>query len=215
LSEDISQRTSTTDGLTWEDGVNNGGVAIIDYQISMREQGGDYSTIATGITAKSYTATGLVLGTTYEFTVEARNSVGLSSPSASVTFLHAIPPATPSAPTLTNDDTSVIIDWVAPNNHGAVITSYSILIRESDEVTFTEHVADCDGSDPTILSNTHCEVPLAALTASPYDLELGEGIFAKVIATNIKGDSSASNPGNVATIIEAPDAPINLAEDTA
>jgi hypothetical protein len=107
-----------------------------------------------------------------------------------------------------------VINWVAPNNHGAEITSYTVLIRESDDVTFTEHVADCDGSDPTIVANTQCIVPLAALTASPYELNLGEGIFAKVIATNVKGDSAASQAGNVATIIEAPDAPINLAENT-
>jgi hypothetical protein len=37
LLEDITQRTSTTDGLTWDDGANNGGVAIIDYRISKRE----------------------------------------------------------------------------------------------------------------------------------------------------------------------------------
>jgi hypothetical protein len=112
--------------------------------------------------------TGLILGTNYEFDVEAQNLVGYSSPSASVSFLHALVPSTPSAPTLTNDDTSVIIDWVAPASNGSPITRYTILIRESDEVTYTEHVADCDGSDPTIISNTHCEVPLAALTAHPY-----------------------------------------------
>lgn len=50
LAEDISQRTSTTDGLTWSDGVNNGGVSIIDYRINMREQSGSYSVIATGVT---------------------------------------------------------------------------------------------------------------------------------------------------------------------
>jgi hypothetical protein len=65
LAEDITQRTSTTDGLTWADGVNNGGLAIVDYRINMREQGGTYAEIASGITTKSYTATGLVLGTTY------------------------------------------------------------------------------------------------------------------------------------------------------
>jgi hypothetical protein len=136
--------------------------------------------------------TGLVLGTTYEFTVEAQNSVGYSNPSESISFLHAIPPATPSAPTLVNDDTSVIIDWVAPNSNGAEITSYTILLRESDDVTFTEDAINCDGSDATIISNTHCEVPLSVLTAAPYLLSLGEGIFAKVIATNVKGDSVTS-----------------------
>lgn len=136
--------------------------------------------------------TGLVLGTTYEFTVAAQNSVGYSTESSPVSFLHAIPPATPSAPTLVNDDTSVIIDWVAPNSNGAQITSYKILLRQSDDVTFTEDVINCDGSDSTIIQNTHCEVPLSVLTSAPYLLSLGEGIFAKVIATNVKGDSIAS-----------------------
>jgi hypothetical protein len=36
LSEDITHRTSTTDGLSWVDGANNGGVPIIDYRINMR-----------------------------------------------------------------------------------------------------------------------------------------------------------------------------------
>jgi hypothetical protein len=128
--------------------------------------------------------------------------------------LHAIPPITPSAPTLINDDTSVIIDWVAPNSNGAPITSYTILIRESDELSFTEDAVSCNGANPTILSNTHCEVPLATLTQAPYSLSLGDGIFAKVVATNVKGDSVSSQAGNVATIITAPDAPINLAENT-
>jgi hypothetical protein len=158
----------------------------------MRVQGGFWSIIANGITSKSYTVTGLTLGTTYEFTVEAQNSVGYSTPSSQVVIFHAMVPTAPSAPTLTNDDTSVIIDWVAPANNGAEITRYTILIRESNDVTYTEHTADCDGSDATIISNTHCEVPLAVLTASPYQLLLGEGIFAKVIATNTKGDSAAS-----------------------
>lgn len=37
LTEDNSVRTSTTNGLTWSDGTNNGGVPIIDYRINMRQ----------------------------------------------------------------------------------------------------------------------------------------------------------------------------------
>jgi hypothetical protein len=57
-------------------------------------------------------------------------------------------------------------------------------------------------------------VPLSTLTSAPYLLITGDGVFAKVIATNVKGDSQDSQVGNVATIISAPDAPINLAENT-
>jgi hypothetical protein len=64
-------RTETTDGLIWTDGVNNGGVPIIDYRINFRVLGGSYAIAASGITTQSYTVTGLTLGITYEFTVEA------------------------------------------------------------------------------------------------------------------------------------------------
>lgn len=68
--------------------------------------------------------TGLVLGTTYEFTVEAQNSVGYSNPSSLISFLHAIPPEVPLTPSSTNSGTDVVIDWSAPADNGAQITSY-------------------------------------------------------------------------------------------
>lgn len=92
LTEDISVRTYTTDGITWTDGTNSGGVPIIDYRINQRELGGNYLEIASGITTQSYTIPDLVLGTTYEFTLESRNSVGFSSISESLSILHAIAP---------------------------------------------------------------------------------------------------------------------------
>lgn len=97
-------RTSTTDGLTWSDGFNNGGVVILDYRIKRRESGtaDPYVTVDTGIIGQSQTLTGLTLGVTYDFTVEARNSVGYSDTSDSITILHAIPPEKPIAPTTTN-----------------------------------------------------------------------------------------------------------------
>jgi hypothetical protein len=47
---------------------------------------------ASGITTQSHTVTGLVLGVTYEFTIEAGNSVGFSAPSDSLLVLHALVP---------------------------------------------------------------------------------------------------------------------------
>lgn len=43
------------------------------------------------------------------------------------------------------------------------------------------------------MSMTQCVVPLAALTAGPYSLELGEAIVAKVKATNNYGASEYSD----------------------
>jgi hypothetical protein len=207
-------RTSSTNGLAWTEGVNNGGTAVIDYQINMKEEGGSYTSITFGITSHSFTVTGLVLGTTYYFTVEARNSVGYSAPSNELSFLHAIVPEAPDAPTTTNSGTDVVIDWSAPSNNGAEITSYQILIRQSDGTTFSEDLTDCNGSATVIVLTTQCTVPISTLTAEPYSLNGGDSVTVKVIATNVKGDSLDSSMGNGATIIAPPDAPINLAEDT-
>jgi hypothetical protein len=154
VAENQAQRSSSTIGLTWSDGASNGGLAVIDYRINQRVQGGSYSVIATGISTQSYTATGLTLGTTYEFTVEARNTNGHSSPSTDFTILHAVAPDTISTPTTTNSGTSVIIDWTAPSDNGSTITYYTITIRQSDGTTYTEDSVNCDGSDNTIKSNT-------------------------------------------------------------
>lgn len=58
-------------------------------------------------------------------------------------------------------------------------------------------------------------MPLATLTSDPYSLSYGADVNVKIIATNVKGDSLESLVGSGATIITAPDAPINLQENTA
>lgn len=110
----------------------------------MREQGGTYSVIATGVTTQSYTATSLTLGVTYEFTVEAQNSVGYSNPSTSVQFLHAIPPEAPLTLSTTNVGTDVVFDWNDAVDNGAEVLSYQVIIEQKDG-TFTESTT-CDGS---------------------------------------------------------------------
>jgi hypothetical protein len=44
-------------------------------------------------------------------------------------------------------------------------------------------------------------IPSAILEAAPYSLTFGDIVFAKVIATNVKGDSPESDEGYGATII--------------
>jgi hypothetical protein len=52
------------------------------------------------------------------------------------------------------------------------------------------------------------------LRATPYSLEWGSSVYAKVIATNTYGNSIESLAGNDAMITTNPDAPINIIEDT-
>jgi hypothetical protein len=108
----------------------------------------------------------------------------------------------------------VIIDWTPPSNNGAEITSFTVLIQQSDG-QFSEDLTNCDGNDFTIRSNSECTVPLSTLTNAPYSLSNNDSVNVKIIATNVKGDSAESVLGFGAIIIAIPDAPIDLAENTA
>ena len=146
--------------------------------------------------------------------VEGRNVNGYSVPSNDFSILHAIAPEVPGTPTTTNSGTNIVIDWSAPTDNGSVITSYTILILQSDGLTYTEDSVNCDGLDSTIILATQCTIPLSVLTSAPYSLSLTTSVQAKVAATNVKNTSLLSSAGNGATIITSPDAPISLSENT-
>lgn len=65
--------------------------------------------------------------------------MGYSSASNVVNILTAQVPAQPDAPTTNFEsiDNSIVIDWIAPDDGGSPITSYVIVIRQSDGATFT------------------------------------------------------------------------------
>ena len=94
--------------VSWTIPASNGGSAIIDYTV--KSTPGNFTAIASGPTATSATVSGLVNGTSYTFTVHARNSVGNSlestasnavSPSASGPVFRRQPYLTDTTPTST------------------------------------------------------------------------------------------------------------------
>jgi hypothetical protein len=100
----------------------------LDYQV-WYDQGILNSTLvllASALTTKSYTATGLTEGTSYVFKVAARNSVGVSALSNQVRILAAQIPDVPSAPLTTVSGDNVVISWTKPYTGGSEITSYVV-----------------------------------------------------------------------------------------
>jgi len=61
----------------WDEGFN-GGTPIIDYQVQYDQGLQMFTTIASGVTDRYYTVTGLTIGITYTFRVKARNEFGYS-----------------------------------------------------------------------------------------------------------------------------------------
>jgi len=128
--------------------------------------------------------------------------------------LAAQKPNVPNAPTTTIAGSNVQITWTLSSDGGSAVTSFSVRIRQVDEVTFTPDLTDCNGSNQSIISALTCSVPISSLLLSPYNLPWGSSIYAVVSATNIYGTSALSTPGNGAVILRIPDPPINLMEDT-
>jgi hypothetical protein len=107
-----------------------------------------------------------------------------------------------------------VISWTPPADNGSEILTYILTIRQTDGTTFSQDLTDCDAQNNEIVSASQCTIPLATLTTSPFSLSYGESVYARVVATNIKGDSVESDEGNGAIIITKPDVPENLLEDT-
>jgi len=120
LADNPSITNAQRIGITWNDGLNNGGSPIISYRVTYDQSTGTWTTLATGVLVRTYTTTvTLTPGAFYTFKVEALNSVGYSIPSASVVILCAQPPDKPIAPTTSFSQLSVVVSWTAPYNGGS------------------------------------------------------------------------------------------------
>jgi outer membrane protein OmpA-like peptidoglycan-associated protein len=164
----------------------NGGSPITSYEITSSPQSLTMS--STGTTA---IFTGLTAGTTYSFSVKARNGMGLSPAtlSNSVTTLAA---SLPSAPTSlvakTASQTSVSVAFTPPtNNGGSPITSYTATSNPGG-------VQTSSSSSPIVVTGL---TPATAYTFT-------------VTANNSVGSSLASVASNSATTFTAGLGVVNL-----
>ncbi|WEK54901.1 MAG: glycoside hydrolase family 48 protein [Candidatus Cohnella colombiensis] len=149
--------------------------------------GGTYTNVATGVTATSYTNTGLTNGTTYYYVVSASNSVGESANSAQVSATPSAGVTIPAAPTgltATAGNAQVALSWTASS--GA--TSYTVKRATTSGGTYT-NVAT--GVTATSYTNT--------------GLTNGTTYYYVVSASN-----SAGSSGNSAQVSATPSAGVTI-----
>lgn len=140
LANNLQITFGTSIGLTWSQGLQNGGTPVTSYTLwsDQGSNGNSFQPIASGLLTPSYTVTGLSLGTYYIFKVTATNAWGTSDYSATVTILAAQQPNVPLPPVTiflrgtspqsysAQTDTSVQVTWTAPYNGGSPITGYRV-----------------------------------------------------------------------------------------
>ena len=154
------------------------GSAITGYTVTGSPGGG---CTTTGTTC---TVTGLANGTSYTFTVVARNAVGTgpsSGPSAAVTPL-AVPSA-PTGVTATRGDGSAQVSWTAASPNGTAITGYTVTGSPGGSCTTT-------GTTCTVTGLTN-----------------GTSYTFSVVATNAVGTGPASTPSAPVTPAGLPATP--------
>lgn len=175
--------------VTWTPPANNGGAAISGYTVTS-SPGGFTRIVGPGAVATS--VTGLTNGTSYTFTVKAKNPVGASvasTPSNPVT--PAAPVSVPGAPTgvaATGGNGEATVSWIPPaSTGGSAITGYTVT------------------STPGGVSKT---VAGGVTSTAVPGLTNGTSYTFSVKATNVKGDSTASGPSNAVTPTATPTPPL-------
>lgn len=213
IIENYSLKSGTTISLAWINGDKDGGAPVTSYNIRYNSDGSSvYAPLVAGLLVKSYTASNLTPGVTYNFVVTSTNVFGTSLDSSVFSSLCAWVPFKPDPPTTNVIGNRLQIIWTAPFDNGSQLTKYMILIKQADG-GFSQYLTSCDGASETTFTTTACSLPLSALTSAPYSLIQGQIVRAKIIASNFYGDSAESlegDGGDNARIVLVPAAPFDL-----
>lgn len=125
-----------------------------------------------------YTTTiSLIAGQSYYFRVIATNSVGTSLESdkthVPVLILVAQNSTQPLAPTTSRNLNTIVISWNEPVNYGSTpITSYTVQIRHTDEISFST-TSECNAALPEVRDAHSCTVLISTLVSEPFSLAWG------------------------------------------
>jgi len=186
--------------VSWTAPADNGGSAIIQYQVSYAPQGTDnYGTWSTSTATQSssttFTVTGLTNGTSYKFKVAATNAAGDGSYSTSSSAVTAYTtPGAPTAVTGTAGEGEVALSWSAPtSNGGDSITDYIIQYSSNNGASWTTF------SDGTSTSTSETVTGLTNGTSYVF----------RIAAVNAAGAGANSTSSAAVVPRTVPDAPFS------
>lgn len=189
-------RSNGVVNLKWDPPTSDGGLDLTGYDVAVTKTAdGSAPSPTPSVTVEGTTAqvAGLVNGTSYSFTVAAKNAVGTGAATAPVTATPASVPDAPADVVATAGDGSADLSWTAPNDGGSPLTSYQVLFA--------------DGSPAATVSPTSTSTTIGNLTN-------GTAYSFYVVAVNAVGASPASATTDPVTPLPAvPGAPTGLVAD--
>jgi len=187
-------------------GSGTAGSAVDDDFVSLIGEVPDTNTAQTALSLS-----GLVPNTVYTFRYRVKSKHGWSGFSPLLGILTATEPAAMTHPTVSysaSSPTSVTVAWTAPYSGGSPITAYSVLLQHGDDpADFSEEPTYCDGASLALMTAGHCDIPLVTLRAPPFDLTLGQMIYAKVAATNTVGQGAYSDVNTASVSVQTEPSP--------
>ncbi len=178
----VTSPTATSLATSWNTATD--ATQPVTYKLQRRASGGSFAEVYSG-TATSFSNTGLVAGTTYEFQVRACDGVGIpnctswsSTVSGTTTANDTTSPTTPGAPTSTGiTASSISLSWTASTD-AVGVTGYKIYRSATAGGTYSEI--------GTSATNSYTDTGLSASTSYYYKISAYDA------AANNSAQSSAS-----------------------
>jgi len=198
-----SSTTDTQIQIDWVAlaGSSTGNSPITSYEVYWDNGSGTTSIQLVDSLVLTYTQIGLSSGTDYKFKVRAKNIYGNGPFSTETTIKAAAVPATIATVTTSIVGSDIKIAWVAPTSGGDPITKYSILIYKPSTSTYVTELTNCDGSDPFIISNLYCTVPMTYLVSN-FGYAINDLVRVQTRAENSIGAGGYSSPNTAGATIE-------------
>jgi len=121
----------TTNALAWTAPASDGGSAITDYQIEVSIDGGSWAIITDGVsTSTSYSHTGLINGSSYNYRVSTVTAIGVGAASTPAAGTPATTPGQVLSLAVSEGDASNSLTWAPPaSNGGSAITGYLLEVN--------------------------------------------------------------------------------------
>jgi hypothetical protein len=178
--------------LDWQPLVTNfetGAVPILSYSLEYDQAVNDWVSVCgetSDYTQFTFTVEGgLLPGLVHSFRIRARNEHGWGPYSE---YMEAKPSWVPTKMlpvTVEIENIYIKISWVLTSGNGGEVTNYRVVILADDNLTWLESEF-CISTDPLLLANLYCYVPMDDLTTT-FNLPYNRFISAKVQAYNLRG----------------------------